>query len=90
MKSAVLLAVGWTRGRIMRMILYESALLGLFGGLVGVAIGAIGVQVLSADAGDSRAICSLTSAFRCSGFPSSSRLRLELSAAFIRPGAVRG
>jgi len=44
----VLLAVGWTRGRIMRMILYESALLGLFGGVVGVAIGAIGVQVLSA------------------------------------------
>jgi putative ABC transport system permease protein len=44
----VLLAVGWTRGRIMRMILYESALLGLFGGFVGVAIGAIGVQVLSA------------------------------------------
>jgi putative ABC transport system permease protein len=43
----VLLAVGWTRGRIMRMILYESALLGLFGGVVGVAIGAIGVKVLS-------------------------------------------
>ena len=45
---SVLLAVGWTRGRIMRMILYESALLGLFGGIVGVAIGAIGVKVLSA------------------------------------------
>lgn len=43
----VLLAVGWKRSRIMRMILYESALLGLFGGVVGVAIGAIGVQVLS-------------------------------------------
>jgi putative ABC transport system permease protein len=43
----VLLAVGWTRSRIMRMILYESALLGLFGGVVGVAIGAMGVQVLS-------------------------------------------
>ena len=28
----VLLAVGWTRGRIMRMVLYESALLGLVGG----------------------------------------------------------
>ena len=42
----ILLAVGWTRSRIMRMILYESALLGLFGGIVGVAIGAIGVQVL--------------------------------------------
>src|SRR3954462_2778684 len=43
----VLLAVGWKRSRIMRMILYESALLGLFGGIVGVAIGAVGVQVLS-------------------------------------------
>ena len=43
----VLLAVGWTRGRIMRMILYESALLGLFGGVAGVALGAIGVKVLS-------------------------------------------
>lgn len=43
----VLLAVGWTRGRIIRMVLYESALLGLFGGIVGVAIGAIGVKVLS-------------------------------------------
>jgi putative ABC transport system permease protein len=45
---SVLLAIGWTRGRIVRMILYESALLGLFGGFVGVAIGAIGVQVLDA------------------------------------------
>jgi putative ABC transport system permease protein len=43
----VLLAVGWTRGRIMRMILYESALLGFFGGVIGVAIGAVGVKVLS-------------------------------------------
>jgi putative ABC transport system permease protein len=43
----VLLAVGWTRRRIMRMILYESALLGLIGGVVGVALGVIGVQVLS-------------------------------------------
>jgi putative ABC transport system permease protein len=44
----VLLAVGWTRARIIRMVLYESALLGLFGGIVGVAIGVIGVKVLSA------------------------------------------
>jgi putative ABC transport system permease protein len=44
----VLLAVGWTRRRIIRMILYESALLGLFGGIVGVAIGAIGVKALGA------------------------------------------
>jgi ABC-type antimicrobial peptide transport system permease subunit len=43
----VLLAVGWKRSRIMQMILYESALLGFFGGIVGVAIGAIGVKVLS-------------------------------------------
>ena len=44
---SVLLAVGWTRGRIMRMILYESAMIGLLGGLVGVTIGAIGVELLS-------------------------------------------
>lgn len=43
----VLLAVGWKRSRIMRMVLYESALLGFFGGVVGVLIGAVGVQVLS-------------------------------------------
>ena len=42
----VLLAVGWTRQRVMRMILYESALLGLAGGIVGVALGAIGVRLL--------------------------------------------
>jgi putative ABC transport system permease protein len=42
----VLLAVGWTRGRIMRMVLYESALLGLFGGVIGVILGAVGVQAL--------------------------------------------
>jgi putative ABC transport system permease protein len=30
------------------MILYESALLGLFGGAIGVATGAVGVQVLGA------------------------------------------
>ncbi|PYJ11927.1 MAG: ABC transporter permease [Verrucomicrobia bacterium] len=44
----VLLAVGWRRGRVMRMILYESALLGFFGGIVGVALGAVGVKVLTA------------------------------------------
>jgi putative ABC transport system permease protein len=42
----VLLAVGWTRKRIIRMVLYESALLGLVGGIAGVILGAIGVQVL--------------------------------------------
>jgi putative ABC transport system permease protein len=43
---SVLLALGWTRGRIMRMILYESALLGLLGGIVGVTIGALGAHFL--------------------------------------------
>jgi putative ABC transport system permease protein len=42
----VLLAIGWKRGRIVRMVLWESALLGLVGGLVGVLIGAVGVKVL--------------------------------------------
>lgn len=42
----VLLAVGWTRQRVMRMVLYESALLGLAGGIVGVALGVIGVRLL--------------------------------------------
>lgn len=42
----VLLAVGWKRSRIIRMVLYESALLGFFGGVVGVAIGALGVRAL--------------------------------------------
>ncbi|MEP6976409.1 MAG: ABC transporter permease, partial [Spartobacteria bacterium] len=42
----VLLAVGWTRGRIIRMVLYESALLGFFGGIIGVTLGAVGVRLL--------------------------------------------
>jgi putative ABC transport system permease protein len=42
----VLLALGWQRGRIIRMVLWESALLGLLGGVAGVLIGAVGVQVL--------------------------------------------
>jgi putative ABC transport system permease protein len=44
----VLLALGWKRGRIISMVLWESALLGLLGGVVGVLIGAIGVQILGA------------------------------------------
>jgi putative ABC transport system permease protein len=44
---SVLLAVGWKRSRVMRMILYESALLGLFGGIIGVTIGVVGVKLLS-------------------------------------------
>jgi putative ABC transport system permease protein len=42
----VLLALGWQRGRIMRMVLWESALLGFAGGVAGVLIGAVGVQLL--------------------------------------------
>ena len=42
----VLLALGWKRGRIVRMILYESALLGLVGGVVGVMLGVVGVKVM--------------------------------------------
>jgi putative ABC transport system permease protein len=45
---SVLLALGWTRRRIMRMILDEAAMLGLLGGIVGVALGVIGVKILSA------------------------------------------
>ncbi len=42
----ILLAVGWTRARIVSMVLCESALLGLLGGLVGVAFGAFGIGIL--------------------------------------------
>ena len=42
----ILLAIGWTRSRIMAMILWESALLGFLGGVAGVLIGAIGVKVM--------------------------------------------
>src|SRR5271157_763749 len=42
----VLLALGWRRGRIIRMVLWESALLGLLGGVAGVLIGTAGVRVL--------------------------------------------
>lgn len=42
----ILLAIGWRRGRIIRMILMESALLGFLGGIFGVLIGTLGVKVL--------------------------------------------
>lgn len=42
----VLLAVGWKRNRIVRMVLWESAMLGFFGGVVGVLLGVIGVRLL--------------------------------------------
>ena len=42
----ILLAVGWKRRRVVYMVLCESALLGLLGGLTGVALGAVGLMVL--------------------------------------------
>jgi putative ABC transport system permease protein len=42
----ILLAIGWKRSRIVRMILLESALLGFFGGIVGVGLGVLGVKAL--------------------------------------------
>jgi len=42
----ILLAVGWKRRRIVTMVLCESALLGLLGGIVGVALGALGIFLL--------------------------------------------
>jgi putative ABC transport system permease protein len=43
----VLLALGWTRRRIVRMVLWESAMLGLIGGVAGVLVGAVGAAVLA-------------------------------------------
>jgi putative ABC transport system permease protein len=42
----VLLAIGWTRARIVRMILWESVLLGFLGGVGGTLIGVVGVKLL--------------------------------------------
>ena len=42
----ILLAVGWKRVRIMWMVLCESALLGLFGGITGVVLGVIGTKFM--------------------------------------------
>jgi putative ABC transport system permease protein len=42
----VLLAIGWKRSRIVGMVLWESALLGFLGGVLGVLIGAAGVKIL--------------------------------------------
>jgi len=42
----ILLAIGWKRHRILSMILLESAMLGLFGGIIGVLIGIIGVKIV--------------------------------------------
>jgi putative ABC transport system permease protein len=45
---SILLAIGWKRSRIVRMILCESALLGFLGGVVGVMLGAVAVKILQA------------------------------------------
>jgi putative ABC transport system permease protein len=42
----ILLAVGWKKQRIVTMVLCESALLGLLGGITGVALGAAGLTIL--------------------------------------------
>lgn len=42
----ILLAIGWRRGRIMGMILAESLLLGLVGGIIGCAIGVGAARLL--------------------------------------------
>lgn len=42
----VLLALGWSRARIMSLILCESAAMGFLGGIVGVALGALTLAVL--------------------------------------------
>jgi putative ABC transport system permease protein len=42
----ILLAVGWKRLRIVFMVLCESALLGLFGGVAGVLIGIVGLKIM--------------------------------------------
>ena len=43
----VLLAIGWRRRRIVTMILLESMLLSLVGGIVGIAIGLVSLRVLA-------------------------------------------
>ena len=45
---AILLALGWKRSRIVLMILWESAMLGLLGGIIGVGLGVIGVHLMQA------------------------------------------
>lgn len=42
---SILLAIGWRRSRIRLMILGESAVLGLLGGVVGVLLGVVGVKL---------------------------------------------
>ncbi|MFH1696987.1 MAG: FtsX-like permease family protein [Candidatus Diapherotrites archaeon] len=44
-------AVGWTNNDIMKMILYESALIGIFGGILGIIFGIIGAGLIQDVAG---------------------------------------
>lgn len=44
----ILLAIGWRRARILRMILFESLLLGLAGGISGCVLGVAAVRALQA------------------------------------------
>lgn len=44
----ILLAIGWRRNRIVRMILYESMALSFCGGMVGIALGFVAVKLLQA------------------------------------------
>jgi putative ABC transport system permease protein len=47
----ILLALGWQRRRIVYMVLCESALLGLLGGIVGVGFGVLGLIALESSPG---------------------------------------
>jgi putative ABC transport system permease protein len=42
----ILLAIGWRRSRILRMVLYESIMLGAAGGILGSAVGTVTVKLL--------------------------------------------
>lgn len=44
----ILLAIGWKRSRIMRLILYESVALSFLGGVAGIALGFAAVKLLQA------------------------------------------
>lgn len=44
----ILLAIGWRRSRIVKMILYESTALSFLGGLVGIGLGVASVRLLEA------------------------------------------
>lgn len=44
----ILLAIGWRRRRIVKMIIYESMALSFIGGLVGIAIGFVSVKLMQA------------------------------------------